>query len=240
LHLNPPVSWVFQFAPWLVLVTSLAAALLSPIVPGYSPISFSYDFIYFTYLLGLGRVFMILGALDTGSSFEGMGASREATFSALIEPILLFAVGTLDIIFPGSLYQKIPIKPVIEESGDCWARALVRIQEIDESLLWLSSALQMVRQQNLIPESSGEPVLKKLKVWEPKRSSFSIALIEGWRGEVMHYMETNSDGSLAHYKIQDPSLRNWFAVALAVRNNDISDFPICNKSFDLSYCGQDL
>jgi formate hydrogenlyase subunit 4 len=91
-------SWIFQISPWLVLVTSLTAASLCPILPGYSPFSFSYDFIYFSYLLGLGRVFMILGALDTGSSFEGMGASREATFSALIEPALFFVLGTLGIL----------------------------------------------------------------------------------------------------------------------------------------------
>jgi Ni,Fe-hydrogenase III large subunit len=142
--------------------------------------------------------------------------------------------------FPGKPYQKIPIGSVVEESGDCWARALIRIREIDESILWLDSALQMMRQQNLLSEGHHGPVVTNVREWEPKSNSFSIALIEGWRGEVMHYVETNSEGGLMHYKIQDPSLRNWFAVALAVRNNGISDFPICNKSFDLSYCGQDL
>ncbi len=100
-------SWIFQVAPWLVLATSLTAACMCPIFPGYSPISFSYDFIYFAYLLGLGRVFMILGALDTGSSFEGMGASREATFSALIEPALLFVVGTLGILSGHTSFQNL-------------------------------------------------------------------------------------------------------------------------------------
>ncbi|MBI3554842.1 MAG: NADH-quinone oxidoreductase subunit H, partial [Deltaproteobacteria bacterium] len=90
-------SWIFQIAPWVVLTTSFVAALLSPIIPGFSPIAFSCDFVYFAYLLGLGRAFMILGALDTGSSFEGMGASREAAYSALIEPALFFAIGTLGI-----------------------------------------------------------------------------------------------------------------------------------------------
>jgi Ni,Fe-hydrogenase III large subunit len=63
---------------------------------------------------------------------------------------------------------------------------------------------------------------------------------EGFRGPVVQALETASDGSLLHYKVQDPSLVNWFGEALAVRNNEISDFPICNKSFDLSYCGNDL
>jgi Ni,Fe-hydrogenase III large subunit len=57
---------------------------------------------------------------------------------------------------------------------------------------------------------------------------------------VVHALETDAAGTLRHYKVQDPSLRNWHGLALAVRENDISDFPICNKSFDLSYCGNDL
>ena len=53
-------------------------------------------------------------------------------------------------------------------------------------------------------------------------------------------METDASGALVHYKVQDPSLQNWLGLALCVRGGAISDFPICNKSFDLSYCGQDL
>jgi Ni,Fe-hydrogenase III large subunit len=68
----------------------------------------------------------------------------------------------------------------------------------------------------------------------------AVAVVEGWRGEVVHALETDGDGRLLHYKLQDPSLRNWMGLALALRNQEISDFPICNKSFDLSYCGNDL
>jgi Ni,Fe-hydrogenase III large subunit len=142
--------------------------------------------------------------------------------------------------FPGALYQEIPIQTVVEVSGDCWARALLRMREIDESVHWLISALQFVKQRNLASDNSPFQLPKAIKAWEPSLNSFSIAMIEGWRGEVMHYIETNPEGKLGYYKVQDPSLRNWFALALAVRNNDISDFPICNKSFDLSYCGHDL
>jgi Ni,Fe-hydrogenase III large subunit len=74
----------------------------------------------------------------------------------------------------------------------------------------------------------------------PGRGLFAITLVEGWRGEICHCAITGDQGELIHYKIKDPSLHNWLAVALAVRNNEISDFPICNKSFDLSYCGHDL
>ena len=70
--------------------------------------------------------------------------------------------------------------------------------------------------------------------------SFSISLIEGWIGEICHCALTDSEGNLAAYKVKDPSFHNWMALAMAVRNNEISDFPICNKSFNLSYCGFDL
>ena len=71
-------------------------------------------------------------------------------------------------------------------------------------------------------------------------NALCISLVEGTRGPVLHALETDAHGALRHYKVQDPSLANWFGEAVAVRNNGISDFPICNKSYDLSYCGNDL
>ncbi len=88
-------SWIFPLAPLVILATTLVAGLVAPIVPGYAPLKFPIDFICFAYILGLGKIFMMLGALDTGSAFEGMGASREATYSALAEPVLLLGLGTL-------------------------------------------------------------------------------------------------------------------------------------------------
>jgi Ni,Fe-hydrogenase III large subunit len=70
--------------------------------------------------------------------------------------------------------------------------------------------------------------------------SFALSLVEGWRGEICHCAITGAKGDLILYKVKDPSFHNWLALALAVRNNEISDFPICNKSFNLSYCGHDL
>ncbi len=128
------------------------------------------------------------------------------------------------------LYEHHPIKHCIETTGDCLARARLRIAEIDASLDWL------------------ERVMTEPHTWRPAReelpslpaSQLAIAVVEGWRGEVVHCLETGPEGALVHYKVQDPSLRNWMGLAVAVRGNDISDFPICNKSFDLSYCGHDL
>ena len=67
-----------------------------------------------------------------------------------------------------------------------------------------------------------------------------VSLVEGWRGEICHVALTNRDGRFARYKIVDPSFHNWQALAMALRDQQISDFPLCNKSFNLSYCGHDL
>ncbi|MEI7460070.1 MAG: hypothetical protein WCK15_11730, partial [Pirellula sp.] len=73
-----------------------------------------------------------------------------------------------------------------------------------------------------------------------KSNAGVISIEEGWRGEIVHYIETDANGEIGYYKVQDPSIRNWFGLAQSVKDNAIYDFPICNKSFDLSYCGNDL
>lgn len=85
-------TWVFRLSPVVGLVTALLAAWIIPLGVASSPLSFSGDLILFAYLLALGRFFTIVGALDTGSAFEGMGAAREATYSCLAEPILFFGL----------------------------------------------------------------------------------------------------------------------------------------------------
>lgn len=90
-------SWIFPLAPVVILATTITASLVVPFVPGVSPLKFTGDFVAFLYLLGLGKVFLMLSALDTGSAFEGMGASREATYSALAEPVFMLALATLAI-----------------------------------------------------------------------------------------------------------------------------------------------
>ena len=67
-----------------------------------------------------------------------------------------------------------------------------------------------------------------------------MSLVEGWRGEVCHVALTNESGGFAAYKLVDPSFHNWMGLAMALRGEQISDFPLCNKSFNLSYCGHDL
>lgn len=88
-------TWVFRAGPVVTLAAILMAALLVPLGRHGSPVSFSGDMILFAYLFGLSRFFTTIAALDTGSSFEGMGAAREVTFACLAEPTLFFALITL-------------------------------------------------------------------------------------------------------------------------------------------------
>lgn len=86
---------VFRLTPYVGLVAVVAAAVVVPILGVRPLVAFRYDFIWFAYLWGVGRLALMLGALDTGSPFEGMGASREATYATLVEPALLLVLGAL-------------------------------------------------------------------------------------------------------------------------------------------------
>jgi len=88
-------SWIFRAGPMVCLAAVICAGLLTPLVGAVSPLGFAGDVVLFAYLLGLGRFFTMASALDTGSSFEGMGASREAAFSALAEPTLFLVLAIL-------------------------------------------------------------------------------------------------------------------------------------------------
>jgi Ni,Fe-hydrogenase III large subunit len=127
-------------------------------------------------------------------------------------------------------YRLLKVQPALQPDGDCWSRAKVRIEELDASLLWIAAVLEHNADWQRPPRAVGRLAPNQL----------AITVVEGFRGEVVHCLETGPEGQLRHYKVQDPSFRNWMGLALAMRGNDISDFPICNKSFDLSYSGNDL
>ena len=131
---------------------------------------------------------------------------------------------------PYGAYSQLEVNPVVKSTGDVLARTELRIEEVRQSLVIIRQLLDRM------PVFDG----KMVSCGKPAAASFAIALTEGWRGEICHCAITDASGELAMYKIKDPSFHNWMALALAVRNNEISDFPICNKSFNLSYCGHDL
>jgi len=131
---------------------------------------------------------------------------------------------------PFGLYPEMNHEPIIKHHGDVYSRVQIRKAEVKQSMRYIRNLIQNV------PEvSEKEPVFEK-----PKPNSFTLSLVEGWRGEICHCAITDEQGELIHYKVKDPSFHNWLALALSVRNNEISDFPICNKSFNLSYSGHDL
>jgi formate hydrogenlyase subunit 4 len=100
-------SWVFKAGPVVSLATALAAGLLLPLGAQAAPLSFAGDVVAFAALLGLGRFATVAAALDTGSSFEGMGASREATFGALAEPVLLLVLTLLCVAAGGTGFGEV-------------------------------------------------------------------------------------------------------------------------------------
>ncbi len=119
---------------------------------------------------------------------------------------------------------------VTRPGGDCLARAEQRVHELHASLRFLGGLLA----------NEPEAGVSRGTIGPLAPDTLAVSVVEGWRGEVVHALETDREGRLIHYKVQDPSLRNWMGLAQAVRGEEISDFPICNKSFDLSYCGSDL
>jgi formate hydrogenlyase subunit 4 len=88
-------SWVFCAGPIVGLAAAMAALFVLPLGGAAAPVSFASDLILLAYLLGVMRFFTVIAALDTGSSFEGMGASREVQFSALAEPALLLGLAAV-------------------------------------------------------------------------------------------------------------------------------------------------
>lgn len=126
-------------------------------------------------------------------------------------------------------FEKKPFKGV----GDVNSRFKLRYKEVKESLSMVRKILAKLK------DYEKEPVLVNSNK-ELSKDSLAISIVEGWRGEVVHIAMTDGNGNLSRYKIKDPSFNNWYGLALAVRNNGISDFPLCNKSFNLSYSGNDL
>ena len=114
-------------------------------------------------------------------------------------------------------------------SGDVFARARVRSLEMKRSGEYLCEQLVAPPDDDL-----------RCDLPAPAPDSLAVALVESWRGEVCHVALTDADARFRRYKIVDPSFHNWIGLALALRGAAISDFPICNKSFNLSYCGFDL
>ena len=132
--------------------------------------------------------------------------------------------------FPTGIYRFVHVPVMTAHHGDVNSRAVVRWLEMQRSSEFVAEQLQTLPQTPVRatanPRLAGDAIV--------------ASLTEGWRGEVCHVAITDNAGRFARYKITDPSFHNWFGLALALRDEQISDFPLCNKSFNLSYCGHDL
>lgn len=132
--------------------------------------------------------------------------------------------------FPSPAFGVRPIPAVVHPEGDVLARARVRYEEMLASFRWLAGTLAGPCPE--VPAAGGE--------LRGPGSSLVVSIEEGWRGEVVHAALFGKEGRIERYKVVDPSFRNWIGLSFAVRKNVISDFPLCNKSFNLSYSGADL
>lgn len=130
---------------------------------------------------------------------------------------------------PTGIYRMVHIPLSTTDSGDVFARAYVRWLEMERSLEYIRCQLR---------ELPRGPVHRACP--SPAPLSFAVSLVEGWRGELCHVAVTDKQGHFASYKVVDASFHNWTGLAMAMRDQQISDFPLCNKSFNLSYCGHDL
>jgi len=165
--------------------------------------------------------------------FENIGVltKKQATDLGIVGPAARASGLRRDVRFnftPGMFrFAQIPVSTC--NTGDVFARAYVRWLEIQQSIFFVQEQLASIPAGVL---NKPVPALKP--------DSLIITLNEAWRGETCHVAITDQFGRFRRYKIIDPSFHNWFGLTLAMRDQEISDFPLCNKSFNLSYCGHDL
>ena len=114
-------------------------------------------------------------------------------------------------------------------TGDVYARAMLRLREMRASVKMIQQAVSMA------PAGALTAPIGALPAWAP-----AFGLVEGWRGAILHWVMADEAGRLYRVKVKDPSFVNWPALSFAVLKNIVPDFPLCNKSFNQSYSGNDL
>jgi Ni,Fe-hydrogenase III large subunit len=165
--------------------------------------------------------------------FEGIGmiSMKNAKKLGLVGPVARASQLEHDVRveYSSGMWQFYHVPVSLAATGDVYSRALVWRLEAMRSLEFLLKVL---------PALPNGEIFTKINQLKP--DSMAVSMVEGWRGEIMHVGITDSQGVFSRYKIKDPSFNNWFGLSYLMRNQEISDFPLCNKSFSLSYCGHDL
>ena len=130
--------------------------------------------------------------------------------------------------FPHAFYDQVRFTVPVFSEGDVQRRMVVRREEIFQSLAII---------EQLIAKLPEGPTSAKIGVLPPGRTA--LGYVEGWRGEIFHWIRTGPGNRLARCKVKDPSLQNWQALPEAILGNIVPDFPVVNKSFNLSYSATD-
>jgi len=133
---------------------------------------------------------------------------------------------------PTDVYGVLRFEVPVEQGGDVRARLMVRAREVGQSVLLVEQALEAL-------ETLSDPALSAALPDSLPPISHALGWAEGWRGGCLHWIQTDAAGQLSRVRIDDPSFKNWPALALAVPGNIVPDFPVINKSFNLSYSGND-
>ncbi len=131
---------------------------------------------------------------------------------------------------PFAAYDELQPKVALYRYGDVRARMRVRMDEIHESMRLIREVRRRIPQGPVVAQPTGEPT----------PGTWALSAVEGWRGEILYFVMAGENGKIHRCKVRDPSFVNWPAIQWAVLGNIIPDFPLINKSFNLSYAGNDL
>jgi len=177
---------------------------------------------------------LLFSTSSVRSRFEDCGAvsNSDAEKLGLVGPAGRASGIAYDVrrCYPTEYYKNLDIPENAKSTGDVYARAKVRADETMQSINLIQSLLIDPVETNCVEPGNNSPAA----------SSFVVTVNEAWRGEVSHCILTDANSNILRYKIKDPSFHNWNGLSMALRDTGISDFPLNNKSFDLSYCGFDL
>lgn len=155
--------------------------------------------------------------------------------------------------FPYAAYSELGFSSVMtEQGGDVYARFSVRVKEVYSSISIIKQSLRYLPDGQICIYDDSDSIIpkslptKKNKVESGKlslafsKNAFAVGIVEGWRGEIVYFITTDEQGSISRVAPRDPSFVNWSLLEYAGIDNIIPDFPLINKSFNLSYSGNDL
>lgn len=178
---------------------------------------------------------LLFSTSSVRSRFEGCGAvsNHDAEKLGLVGPAGRACGLAYDVrrCFPTEAYHGLDIPENAEPGGDVHARARLRADEVLQSMALIQTLLTEPVETETVTHWAGGDLAA---------SSLVVTLNEAWRGEVSHCVLTDGQGAIERYKVKDPSFHNWNGLSMSLRDTGISDFPLNNKSYNLSYCGFDL